>query len=78
MPEDTKIETIRLLADGDYVVAHSEFVSSGSKVAFDIFRFENGKIVEHWDNIQDKCPAPNKSGRTQLDGPTEVTDVDRM
>ena len=34
-------------------------------------------MVEHWDNIQDKCLAPNKSGRTQLDGPIEVTDADR-
>ena len=75
--KDTKIETVRLLADGDYVIAHSEFFLSGPKVAFDVFQFENGKIVEHWDNIQDKCLAPNKSGRTQLDGPIEVTDADR-
>ena len=65
------------MADDDYVVAHSEFVLSGPKVAFDVFRFENGKIVEHCDNIQDKCHAPNKSGRTQLDGLTEVTDADK-
>ena len=40
LPNDAKIETVRLLADGDYVVAHSEYFLSGPKVAFDVFRFE--------------------------------------
>jgi predicted SnoaL-like aldol condensation-catalyzing enzyme len=51
-PKDTKIESVRLLTDGDYVVAHGEFFLPGPKVAFDVFRFEKGKIAERWDNIQ--------------------------
>jgi predicted SnoaL-like aldol condensation-catalyzing enzyme len=63
----------------DYVVAHSEYNLSGRsrKVAFDVFRFEGSRIVEHWDNVQEEYPSPNASGRTQLDGPTQVTDLDR-
>ena len=44
------------LAEGDKVLCVSEGkfgAVPGEHVAFyDIFRFENGKIVEHWDNIQ--------------------------
>ncbi len=68
------VQVVRVLADGDYVVTHSQFNFSKSYVAFDIFRFEHDQIVEHWDNLEPKCDSPNASGRTQLDGPTEVED----
>jgi predicted SnoaL-like aldol condensation-catalyzing enzyme len=77
LPADTRVNTVRIFGDGDYVVAHSELtLPSGPQIALDIFRFENGKIVEHWNNIEAKCPRPNGSGRTQIDGPTEITDPD--
>jgi predicted SnoaL-like aldol condensation-catalyzing enzyme len=76
LPGGTTVRTVRIFADGDYVVAQSEYHVSGDKVVFDVFRFEGREIVEHWDNAQDKCPAPNVSGRTQLDGPTQVLDLD--
>jgi len=44
--------------DGDFVVIHTEYDFFGPKVGFDIFRFENGKIVEHWDNLEAKCQRP--------------------
>lgn len=68
---------VRVFADGDFVFAHTDYDFFGSKVGFDIFRFEDGKIVEHWDNLQDKPTAANPSGRTMLDGPTEATDLDK-
>jgi predicted SnoaL-like aldol condensation-catalyzing enzyme len=78
LPADTKVNTVRIFADGDYVVAHSEFIlHSGPQIRFDIFRFENGQIVEHWDNSEAKCPERNGSGRTQTDGPTEIVDWDK-
>jgi len=77
LPKDTKVNTVRIFADGDYVVAHSEYNFFGPKVDFDIFRFEKGKIVEHWDNLEEKCPQPNGSGRTQTDGPTEAADLEK-
>jgi len=77
LPADTRVNTVRIVADDDYVVAQSEFTLSGPQVGFDIFRFENGLIVEHWENLEAKCPRPNGSGRTQIDGPTEITDLDK-
>lgn len=68
---------VRVFADGDFVFAHTDYDFFGPKVGFDIFRFEDGKIVEHWDNLQDKPTAANPSGRTMLDGPTEATDLDK-
>lgn len=68
-----KVNTVRIFADGDYVIAHSDYNFFGAKVGFDIFRFENGKIVEHWDNLAEKT-GPNPSGRTQLDGEVEIKD----
>jgi predicted SnoaL-like aldol condensation-catalyzing enzyme len=77
LPKDTTVNTVRVFADGDYVVAHSEVTRASPQIVFDIFRFENGLIVEHWDNLEAKCPRPNGSGRTQIDGPTEITDRDK-
>ena len=77
LPKDTKVNTVRIFADGDYVVAHSEVTLASPQIVFDVFRFENGLIVEHWDNLEAKCPRPNGSGRTQIDGPTEITDRDK-
>ncbi|MEL7160729.1 MAG: nuclear transport factor 2 family protein, partial [Bacteroidota bacterium] len=68
-----KARVVRALEDGDYVVLHTEYDFFGPKVGFDVFRFENDLIVEHWDNLAEITP-PNPSGRTQLDGTTEITD----
>ncbi|MBQ9660650.1 MAG: hypothetical protein IJV37_05220 [Bacteroidales bacterium] len=34
--------------------------SSTPKVGFDIFRFENGKIAEHWDTIESILPEDKR------------------
>ena len=44
-------------------------------IGFDVFRVENGKIAEHWDNLIEEQPV-NPSGRSQVDGATEITDRD--
>ncbi|MEM7058625.1 MAG: nuclear transport factor 2 family protein [Pseudomonadota bacterium] len=69
----------RFFADGDLVVVHSTYTNaqafdSETMVAFDIFRVADGKIAEHWDNLMPVTP-PNPSGRTLVDGPTEITDL---
>ena len=43
--------------------------------AFQDFRFENGTIAEHWDNVTGVAP-PNDAGHTAIDGPTLATDLD--
>ena len=77
IPEGTaKARVKRAIQDGEYVMTHTEYNFFGPKVGFDIFRFENGQIVEHWDNLQELV-GKNPSGRTQLDGPTEIRDLDK-
>ena len=72
-PGSARANTVRVFQDGDFVFAHTEYNFFGPKIAFDIFRFENGKIVEHWDNLQETA-KPNPSNHTMIDGPTEVRD----
>lgn len=71
-----KVQVVRAFEDGDFVFTHTVYDFFGPKVGFDVFRFEDGLIVEHWDNLTAITP-PNPSGRTQTDGPTETTDVDQ-
>ena len=72
-----KVNVIRAFEDGEYVFTHTDYNFFGPKVGFDVFRFENGLIVEHWDNLGEKLEQENPSGRTQLDGFTEIKDVDK-
>ncbi|MGH1338085.1 MAG: nuclear transport factor 2 family protein [Aureispira sp.] len=71
-----KAKVIRAFEDKDFVVLHTEYNFFGPKAGFDIFRFEEGRIVEHWDNLTAITP-PNPSGRTQLDGTTTITNIDK-
>ena len=47
------------VADGDLVMVHGCYTGWGPKpmVAVDIFRVEDGKVVEHWDVLQEEIPA---------------------
>jgi predicted SnoaL-like aldol condensation-catalyzing enzyme len=75
VPQGAEVNTVRVFQDGDYVFAHSEYNVFGPRIGFDIFRFENGRIVEHWDNLQETADL-NPSGRSMIDGPTEARDLD--
>jgi predicted SnoaL-like aldol condensation-catalyzing enzyme len=58
-------EIKKVFADGDYVILHVHAVREPGtlgRAIVDIFRLENGKIVEHWDVAQDipeKMPHNN-------------------
>lgn len=71
-----KAKVVRSFEDGDYVFTQTIYDFFGPKIGFDIFRFEDGLIVEHWDNLIPLQPA-NPSGHTQTDGTTEVTDLNK-
>jgi predicted SnoaL-like aldol condensation-catalyzing enzyme len=75
-PGSARARPVRVFQDGDFVFAHTEYDFFGPKIGFDIFRFEAGQIVEHWDNLQAAEPA-NISGHTMTDGPTESQDRDQ-
>lgn len=76
----TNITIYRTIVDNDIVMLHSRYEGmpgrSGPVIAFDLFRFENSKIVEHWGG-QEAEAGLNLSGRSQVDGPTELVDRDK-
>jgi len=53
---ESRSEIKRVWAEGDYVILHVHAVRApgarGSAIV-DVFKLENGKIVEHWDVIQE-------------------------
>lgn len=78
----TTAENIRMFEDGNYVFMHNIWRNAApfgadTMVSFDIIRVdENGRVAEHWDALQ-PLVTETASGRTQTDGPTEVTDLDQ-
>jgi predicted SnoaL-like aldol condensation-catalyzing enzyme len=69
--ENHHLKVVRAFQDGSYVFTQEEGLILGQSVFFDIFRFEDGLIVEHW-VFSAKAAPPNESGHTQTDGPTEA------
>ncbi|MFA3917546.1 nuclear transport factor 2 family protein [Ruegeria hyattellae] len=68
-----RVNIVRAFEDGDYVFAHTEYDFATRRIGFELFRFEDGQAVEHWDNIQPRL-GPNPTGRSMVDGPTEASD----
>jgi predicted SnoaL-like aldol condensation-catalyzing enzyme len=66
LPATLRYENHVILAEGDYVIAHGRFSGHGrlrSWIAADIVRFEDGKLAEHWDVLQDEATqAESRSG----------------
>lgn len=75
------LDTHRVITENDMVVLHTTYENAqlfggDTLIAFDVFRVEDGKVAEHWDNLV-PVTAPNPSGRSQVDGPTRITDLDK-
>ena len=50
------MDSNRVLPEGDLVATHSHLIltpGEPGRALADFFRLENGKVVEHWDVIQD-------------------------
>lgn len=63
---DKSIEFVRSVAEGNLVALHTHQTWPGNEeyVTMDFFRFdENGKIVEHWDSMQ-QIPPTSANGNT--------------
>ncbi|HEV7432882.1 MAG TPA: nuclear transport factor 2 family protein [Steroidobacteraceae bacterium] len=57
---ELRIEVKRTVAQGDLVAVHSRYIkhtadraNGRGQAVVDIFRLEHGKIVEHWDVVQE-------------------------
>jgi len=65
-PPTLQYEPGTIVAEGDFVIVHGRFSGFGQPVnwiAADILRIENGRLVEHWDVIQDEATRESsKSG----------------
>ncbi len=58
LPDTLRYENHVSLAEGDHVIAHGRFTGHGRPAAWiaaDIVRFEDGKLAEHWDVLQDEA-----------------------
>ncbi|WTN37246.1 nuclear transport factor 2 family protein [Streptomyces canus] len=78
---DAKYDMLRVLSEGDLVLLHSRGVlvpGTPGMAVFDIFRFQDGKIAEHWGILQE-VPATTANGndmfstlsRPQTDAPEQ-------
>lgn len=74
------IEIVRAFEDGRYVFLHVvQNLNNGEfrYVTADIFDTDDdAKLIEHWDMI-DEMVDETVSGHSQVDGPTEPTDLDK-
>ena len=68
LSSDFKYEPSLVLAEGDYVSIHGRYIGWGPKpmVAVDIFRVAIGKIVEHWDVMQEEVPAAQSANGNSM------------
>jgi predicted SnoaL-like aldol condensation-catalyzing enzyme len=59
LKEDLSYELGMAVAEGDLVMVHGRYVGWGPKplVAVDVFKVKEGKVVEHWDVMQEEVPA---------------------
>jgi len=57
---ELRLDMKRVIAEGDLVVTHSHLIlapGEPGRALADIFRLEDGRVVEHWDVIQDVPPT---------------------
>jgi predicted SnoaL-like aldol condensation-catalyzing enzyme len=70
---DARFEYDMVAAKGDFVWVHSRYTNSASPTALigvDIVRIADGKLVEHWDVLQDEATRGESAGGYPMFGDT--------
>ena len=73
IPPTLKYEAGVILANEDFVIVHGRFSGFGAPVnwiAADILRIEDGRLVEHWDVIQDEATEEQSKSGAPMFGKT--------
>jgi len=65
---DFKYEMGLIVADGDFVMIHARVTGLGPKplIAVDVLRVKEGKLVEHWDVLQEEVAAENTASKNPM------------
>lgn len=74
LPATFRYEPGMAVAEGDLVMVHGRYTGWAPKpvIAVDIFRVVNGRVVEHWDVIQDEVPADQTASGNPMFSPQEA------
>jgi predicted SnoaL-like aldol condensation-catalyzing enzyme len=65
---DYHSDIVRVFADGDYVILHVRNIptpGARGNAIVDIFKLENGKVVEHWD-VRQEVPENPRNNNTMF------------
>ena len=71
IPHTLKYEPGVILAERDFVMVHGRFSGFGAPanwIAADIVRLQDGKLVEHWDVIEDEVTQEQSKSRLPMFG----------
>lgn len=71
-----QMSPIRILQDDSLVAVHSRMYGDTLRFRWDIFRFEQQMIHEHWSNVNDSIGL-NPDKHSEIDGPTIPEQLDR-
>jgi len=68
LPEDFDYEPGLLTESGDFVMIHGKYKNWGGKnmIAVDIFKVAGGKLVEHWDVMQEEIIAEQSANGNSM------------
>ncbi|WP_431610834.1 nuclear transport factor 2 family protein [Chryseobacterium sp. 'Rf worker isolate 10'] len=68
LPADFGYEPGVITENGNIVMIHGRYTNWNGKnmIAVDIFRVDNGKIVEHWDVLQEEVTAENSANGNSM------------
>jgi predicted SnoaL-like aldol condensation-catalyzing enzyme len=68
LPEGFRYEPGLVVAEGNIVMIHGRYVGWAPEpmIAIDIFRVEDGRLVEHWDVMQTEVPAAKTASKNGM------------